>query len=62
LTGARLANGVDPTRLISGIGTLAAAGPNEIAFAEGAAYAGELRVSRAGACLCQTALIGEVPA
>lgn len=61
LTGARLANAVDPARTISGVGTLNSAGPAEASFVEGRAYLAELAATRAGACFCHPRFVPQVP-
>lgn len=62
LTGARLANAVDPSRTIGGVAVLDSAGPDAATFVEGKAYLDELAKTRAGACFCHPRFIAKVPA
>jgi UDP-3-O-[3-hydroxymyristoyl] glucosamine N-acyltransferase len=52
LTDATLPEGVDPDRLISGIGPLDHATPADVTFFEGVRFAAALAATRAGACFC----------
>ena len=60
-TGAKLADGTDPSRRICGVATLADAGPDDIAFLENRRYLREFRSTRAGACIVHARLVGEAP-
>ncbi len=56
-----LAPGVDPQRLMDGVSTLADAGPGDVTFLENRRYLGDLRVTRAGACVLHPSVTDRAP-
>ena len=59
---AELPPGADPAMPILGVASLAAARSDELAVADDAEAAADLRATRAGACLVPPALLADVPA
>jgi UDP-3-O-[3-hydroxymyristoyl] glucosamine N-acyltransferase len=58
---AELAAGADKARLIVDVRGLSDAGPDDVSFLDNRKYLGQLRATRAGACLVVPALAGRVP-
>ncbi|GGF83899.1 UDP-3-O-acylglucosamine N-acyltransferase [Azorhizobium oxalatiphilum] len=62
LSGARLARaGASADLEVRGVGTLADAGPHDLAFFDSPRYLGDFRASRAGACITNEKLASEAP-
>jgi UDP-3-O-[3-hydroxymyristoyl] glucosamine N-acyltransferase len=62
LTGARIADGSDPGRLVTGIAPLDAARTDDVCFFENKRFSDALAATRAGACFCTEAHASLVPA
>jgi UDP-3-O-[3-hydroxymyristoyl] glucosamine N-acyltransferase len=60
-TGAELAAGADPERLIEDVRPLSEAGPAHLSFLDNRKYLGQLRSTAAGGCLVLPALAERVP-
>ena len=58
---AELPTGGDKARLIADVRGLSDAGPDDVSFLDNRKYLGQLRATRAGACLVVPALAGRVP-
>ncbi len=61
VTGAELAPGADPERLIEDVRPLSEAGPRHMSFLDNRKYLPHLAETRAGACLILPALAGRLP-
>jgi UDP-3-O-[3-hydroxymyristoyl] glucosamine N-acyltransferase len=62
LAGARILGGSEDARLISGVASLAEAGPGDVAFCADRRHAPALRASLAGACFISEGQLAAVPA
>lgn len=60
-TGAEVAEGSDPRRLLRDVAPLSAAGPEHLSFLDNRKYADSFGASRAGACLVHPDLAGRAP-
>ena len=61
VTGAELAPGADPQRLIEDVRPLSGAGPSHVSFLDNRKYLAQLKDTGAGACLINPALASRVP-
>jgi UDP-3-O-[3-hydroxymyristoyl] glucosamine N-acyltransferase len=61
ITGAAVAEGSDPGRLLHDVAPLSAAGPEHLSFLDNRKYADAFAGSRAGACLVHPDLAGRAP-
>ena len=62
ISGAVVGGDVDPSRVFSDVATLDRAGPTDVSFLDNPRYRGQLKDTRAGACLVSTADAAFVPA